>query len=225
MASYRAFSSKFGKCETNALSDCLSVSTLLDIGKLIEVTVKPNYKEATLYADDGVAETYKALDYADITLGVDEIDISAMTAMYGLTSAQLEGHTGVSKIVENDSTDPNYGTYGYIYGTQKNGAKTFVVVVLHRVLFDVPEDKVTTKGETVSFSTPSITGKAYPDANGEWRTRCFGIKTVAEAKTILETIAKRTGATISTSSSGNGDIIIPEDQVTGGEGTEEGTTT
>ena len=67
MASYRAFSSKFGKCETNALSDCLSVSTLVDIGKLIEVTVKPNYKEATLYADDGVAEKFRAFDYADIT--------------------------------------------------------------------------------------------------------------------------------------------------------------
>lgn len=223
MASYRAFMSKFGKCDTNALSDCFKVSTLLDIGKLIEVTVKPNYKEATLYADDEVAEKYRAFDYADITLGVDEIDSSAMTAMYGLTLNQLKDHTGVSQIVENDSTDPNYGTYGYIYGTQKNGVKTFVVVVLHRVQFDVPEDKVTTKGETVTFSTPSITGKAYADANGEWRTRCFGIKTVKEAKAILELIAKRTGATISTSSTGDGDVIVSEDQLNG-EGTEEGTT-
>lgn len=223
MASYRAFSSKFGKCETNALSDSLTVPTLFDIGKLIEVTVKPNYKEATLYADDEVAEKYRDFDYADITLGVDEIDSSAMTAMYGLTLTQLKDYTGVSQIVENGSTDPNYGTYGYIYGTQKGGVKTFVVVVLHRAQFEVPEDKVTTKGETVTFSTPSITGKAYKDANGEWRTRCFGIKTVAQAKAILELIAKRTGATLNTSSTGDGDVIVTEDQLNGNEGTEEGT--
>lgn len=224
MASYRAFSSKFGKCKTNLLKNSLEIDGYLDIGKLIEVTIKPNYKEAVLYADDGVAEKYKAFDYADITLGVDEISLDAASAMFGLETSQLEKFTGVTKLVENDEANSNYGTYGYIYGTQKNNIKTFVVVVLHRALFDIPEDKVTTKGDTVTFNTPSITGKAYPDANGEWRTRCFGIKTVEEAKIILDTIMQRTGATLDASSA-DGDIIIPGDQVTDGEGTEEGTTT
>lgn len=222
MASYRAFSSKFGKCKTNLLKNSLEIDDYLDIGKLIEVTVKPNYKEAVLYADDGVAEKYKAFDFADITLGVDEISLDAASAMFGLETSQLEKFTGVIKLVENDEADSNYGTYGYIYGMQKDNVKTFVVVVLHRALFDVPEDKVTTKGDTVTFNTPSITGKAYPDANGEWRTRCFGIKTVEEARIILDTIMQRTGATLDTSSSGDGDVIVSEDQLNG-EGTEEGT--
>ena len=64
------------------------------------------------------------------------------------------------------------------------------------------------KGETITFNTPSITGKAYKDEDGCWRTRVFNIKTLEKAKEILNKLITRAESTLIATSSTNGDTTI-----------------
>lgn len=207
MATYRACSPLFGKCEDNTIEKSKAIDSTTAIGKMVEVTVKPNIKEAVLYADDDVAEKVKIFDNADITLGIDELDLTAAKEMFGLSTAEASSN---KIIIERYDTQSNYGTFGYIYGIMKNSKRTYVAVVLHRAIFDLPEDKATTMGENITFSTPSISGKAYKDEDGNWRTRCFDISTLSDAKTILDKLMKfeNTASLTSMQSADDGDVAI-----------------
>lgn len=209
MASYKGCNPLFAKCKTNEFTDSKNVSaTPKQIGKLIDITIKPNYKEATLYADDDIAEQIKEFDSADITLGVDEMDLDAFTEMFGHTSQNVKDLADGKIITEKGDTPANFGTHGHIYAISKNNVTTFVACMLHRVKFEQPEEKVTTKGETITFNTPSITGKAYKDEDGCWRTRVFNIKTLEKAKEILNKLITRAESTLIATSSTNGDTTI-----------------
>lgn len=209
MASYKGCSSLFAKCKSNEIEDSKNVSeTPKKIGKLIDITIKPNYKEASLYADDEIAEQIREFDSADVTLGVDEIELDTFTEMFGHTLQSVKDSEDEKIITEKGDTPANFGAYGHIYAISKNNVTTFVACMLHRVKFEQPEEKVATKGESITFNTPSITGKAYKDEDGCWRTRVFGIKTLAEAKTILEKLVKRTENTLIATSSTDGDTTI-----------------
>lgn len=198
MAKYKACGSTFAKCVSNKLADSKTVGEPVTIGKLIEITVKPNFKEATLYADDDIAEQIREFDSADISLSVDEVAIEAAVDIFGLTKSTLTSYTAVY-ITEKGDNDSNYGTYGFIYATIKDSVTAYNVYMLHRVKFEPPEDKVQTKGENITFSTPTISGKAYKDSDGEWRTRVFGIDTLANAKKILADLVTRKSTIFSTS--------------------------
>lgn len=212
MASYKACNPFFAKCKTNNIADSKNVSeTPKVIGKMIECTIKPNFKEATLYADDDIAEQIREFDSADITLGVDEMEPDAYEDMFGHAAKEVEGYSGAKIVTENGDTPANFGTHGHIYAISKNNITSFVACMLHRVKFEPPEEKVTTKGESITFNTPSITGKAYKDEDGSWRTRVFNIKTLAEAKTILNKLVTRAESTLITTSSVDGDNTINAD--------------
>lgn len=224
MAKFKACGSTFAKCTSNKLADSKTVGEPVTIGKMIEVTVKPNFKEATLYADDDIAEQIREFDSADISLNVDEIAIEAAVEVFGLTKGTLSSYTA-TYITERGDADSNYGTYGFIYATIKDSVTTYNVYMLHRVKFELPEDKVRTKGENITFSTPTISGKAYNDSDGNWRTRAFGIDTLANAKKVLSEFVTRKSAAFSTSSTAGSETISTESETTTTENGEETQTT
>lgn len=210
MAKFKACGSTFAKCTSNKLADSKTVGDAVAIGKMIEVTVKPNFKEALLYADDEIAEQIREFDSAELTLNIDEIALNAAVEIFGLKKSELKGYTAVF-VTEDGSTDSNYGTYGFIYASIKDGTTSYNAYMLHRVKFELPEDKIQTKGENIAFSTPTISGKAYKDIDGKWRTRVFEIKTLADAKKILAELVTRTSAAFTTASTGDGGTIPDED--------------
>ncbi len=209
MAKFKACGSTFAKCTSNKLADSKTVGDPVTIGKMIEVTVKPNFKEATLYADDDIAEQIREFDSADISLNVDEIAIEAAVEVFGLTKGTLSSYTA-TYITERGDADSNYGTYGFIYATIKDSVVTYNVYMLHRVKFELPEDKVQTKGENITFSTPTISGKAYNDADGNWRTRVFGISTLSDAKKAMLELVTRKSTAFSTASTTDSETISTE---------------
>ena len=171
MAKFKACGSTFAKCTSNKLADSKNVGDAVTIGKMIEVTVKPNFKEALLYADDEIAEQIREFDNAEVTLNIDEIAIEAAVEIFGLKKSELKEYTAVF-VTEDGSTDSNYGTYGFIYASIKDGTTSYNVYMLHRVKFELPEDKIQTKGENITFSTPTISGKAYTGGNTGHSCRC-----------------------------------------------------
>lgn len=144
--------------ETNTYSDGLKC------GKAVGTDITPNYIEGSLYGDNELAEYIKEFNDADVSLTVTELPIKAENVMFGHTVDEAKG------TVDYKSGDsPNYVGYGICVKEIANGIIKHVAAWLPKVKFGDPGESFVTKNGSISFVTPTITGKAAPDHTGEWR--------------------------------------------------------
>lgn len=143
-------------------------------GKAIGLQVTPNYAEGSLYADDGQAEYDKEFSYAEVTLNTSTIPIVAHEKMFG--------HTVTEKNVKFNGDDQNNDVgLGWISVEKVNGVRSFIGNFLDKVKFSEPSEDYATRGESIEYKTPSITGRASAVDGGGWKeTETFA--TEAEAK-------------------------------------------
>lgn len=143
-------------------------------GKAIGLQVTPNYAEGSLYADDGQAEYDKEFSYAEVTLNTSTIPIVAHEKMFG--------HTVTEKNVKFNRDDQNNDVgLGWISVEKVNGIRSFIGNFLDKVKFSEPSEDYATRGESIEYKTPSITGRASAVDGGDWKeTETFA--TEAEAK-------------------------------------------
>lgn len=123
--------------------------TPIPLAKAISAELSVELAEATLYADDGAAEVIKEFKSGTLSLGVDDIGAAAAGDLTGATiddnnvliSASEDGGTPVA--VGFRAKKPN-GKYRYFW--------------LYRVKFGIPAANLATKGDSITFSTPTIEG-------------------------------------------------------------------
>jgi phi13 family phage major tail protein len=111
------------------------------------LTVELN--EATLYADDGAAEVVKEFKSGTLSLGVDEIGSSVASDLTGATIDK----NGVIISTGEDGGDP----VAVGFRAKKSNGK-YKYYWLYRVKFGIPATNLTTKGDSITFSTPTIEG-------------------------------------------------------------------
>lgn len=171
MAFYSACKPTFCGLQSNKLTDSLKPNSAkkASLGKMIKVEVKPQYAEGELHGDNEIAESKKIFKYADITLNTTTLSWSAFQAMYGIAPSTVSGKT---LYVDKVSDEQCFGTFSYVYGEVVDGVTKYIACLLHRVKFDLPEESYETTNDSITFGTPTISGKAYPDEKGNWRTRC-----------------------------------------------------
>ncbi len=144
-------------------------------GKAVGLTVTPNYAEGSLNADDMQAEYSKEFNYAETTLNTSTIPIQAHQAMFG--HQVNEENKGVTF---NSNDQSNYVGQGWISVEVVNGVRSFVGNFLKKVKYSEPNEEYATKGDSIEYKTPSITGRALPIDDGTWKeTNSF--KTEEEA--------------------------------------------
>lgn len=133
--------------------------------RAIAFSVTPNYAEGSLAADDDANSEYdKEFTDADVTLGTDTIPDTWREDMFGNTVTSGE-------IASNKDDNANYVGVGVVAPEKIRGAKSYVAVFLPMVKFTEPGDDFETKGSSITYKTPSISGKAKADADGNWRYR------------------------------------------------------
>lgn len=131
-------------------------------GKAIGLQVTPNYAEGSLYADDGQAEYDKEFTYAEVTLNTSTIPVIAHEKMFG--------HTVSDQNVKFNTDDQNNNVgVGWISVEKVNGIRSFIGNFLHKVKFSEPSEDYATKGESIEYKTPSITGRASATDEGYWK--------------------------------------------------------
>ena len=112
-----------------------------------DLTVELN--EATLYADDGAAEVVKEFKSGTLSLGVDDIGASAASDLTGATIDK----NGVIISTGEDGGDP----VAVGFRAKKSNGK-YKYYWLYRVKFGIPATNLATKGDSITFSTPTIEG-------------------------------------------------------------------
>lgn len=150
------------------------------LAKAISADLSVELNEATLYADNGQAEIVREFKNGTITLSVDEIGHDIVADLVG---AEIDSN-GVLISGDNDSAKP----VAIGFRARKSNGK-YKYFWLYRVLFTIPATNLATKGDSITFSTPTIEGtilrRNKPDTSSKhpWKaevTESESTKTIVE---------------------------------------------
>lgn len=148
--------------------------------KAITCNVSITNNEATLYADNTLAESDRSFQSGTVTMGIDDDDLE--------TQAFLLGHEITNgEIVRNASDVSPYVGFGRIITKMVGGVYAYKVEFLNKVKFAEPSSDENTKGESVEFGTTEIEGTVAALANGDW-SKAQTFDTKAEAVTYLNSL-------------------------------------
>ena len=159
-------------------------------GKAVSAKVDVSTNDATLYADDTLAESDSSFQSAKVTLGVADDDMTIFAEILGHKVAEEGG-----EMVRNaDDAAPWIGL-GRVITKVTNGKRQYKGEFLYKVKFGEPSQEDETKGDSVDFSTPEIEGTAAALANGDWAAaQTFDTKDAAVSWVKGKLTAKAAGA-------------------------------
>ena len=123
--------------------------TPMPLAKAINADLSVELAEATLYADDGATEVVKEFKSGTLSLGIDDIGVNAAE---DLTGAKLDDNNVLISTAE-DGGDP----VAVGFRAKKANGK-YRYFWLYKVKFSVPATNLATKGDNITFSTPTIEG-------------------------------------------------------------------
>ncbi len=126
-----------------------SYGTPQKLAKAMSADLSVEVAEATLYADDGAAEIVKEFKSGTLSLGVDDI---GATVASDLTGATIDKN-GVVISTGEDGGDP----VAIGFRAKKSNGK-YKYFWLYKVKFGIPATALATKGDSITFSTPTIEG-------------------------------------------------------------------
>lgn len=142
-------------------------SAAFKCGKAINTSVTPNYNEAALFADNVQDEDVRELKNATVELGVNALPIKAGEILFGHKIMEDEDEDEVSNIDDSGS----YVGYGFITSEMVSGVKKFRGCFLPKVKFSEGAESYQTKGDSIVFSTPTISGTATGNNEKDWRRK------------------------------------------------------
>jgi len=136
------------------------------LAKAIKADLSIELNEATLFADDAASEIVKEFKSGKLSLGIDDIGHEAAE---DLTGANIDNN-GVLVSAGEDTAEPV--AVGF-RARKANGRYRYFW--LYRVKFGIPATNLQTKGDSISFQTPTIDGtiqrrnKLDTNGNHPWK--------------------------------------------------------
>lgn len=154
--------------ETGTYSDALKC------GKAINTSVTPNYNEASLFADNGEDENVKEFKNASVDLGVNTLPKKAGEIIFGHKIAEDGTETS------NTDDSGSYVGYGFIVAEIISGTKKYRACLLTKVKFKEGAESYQTKGDSIVFTTPTLSGEASGNKDKVWRIKSPAFDTERE---------------------------------------------
>jgi phi13 family phage major tail protein len=151
---------------TEDASGMETYDTPVQLAKAITAELSVELAEAILYADDGASEIVKEFKTGTLSLGVDDIGSQATS---DLTGAVID----TNKVLISSSEDGGLPVAIGFRAKKSNG--NYRYFWLYRVKFGIPATNLETKGDSITFSTPTIEGtimrrnKADAEGRHPWK--------------------------------------------------------
>lgn len=166
-------------------------------GKAVSAKVDVSTNDATLYADDALAESDNSFQSAKVTLGVADDDMTIFAEILGHKVAESGG-----EMVRSAEDAAPWVGLGRVVTKMVNSKYVYKGEFIYKVRFAEPSQEDSTKGESVDFSTPEIEGTAATLANGDWSAaQVFDTKSAAVEWVKGKLAAKAGGTSVSTTGS------------------------
>ena len=134
---------------TEAANGDETYGTPVQLAKAISADLSVELAEATLYADDGASEVVKEFKSGTLSLSVDDIGASVAAALTGITIDR-------NKVIVSTSEDTPLPVAVGFRAKRSNGKYRYFW--LYRVKFGIPATNLATKGDSITFNTPTIEG-------------------------------------------------------------------
>ena len=156
-------------------------ATPTPLAKAISAELSVELAEAILYADDGAAEIVKEFKNGTLALGIDDI---GSTVASDLTGATIDDNHVLVSTSEDGGASVAVG-----FRAKKANGK-YKYYWLYKVKFGIPATNLATKGDSITFSTPTIEGTIMRrnklDAKGKhpWKAEVTEGDTEVAAETI-----------------------------------------
>ena len=119
------------------------------LAKAMTADLSVELAEATLYADDGAAEIVKEFKSGTLSLGVDDLGGAVAS---DLTGSTIDNNGVVISAAEDGGTPVAVG-----FRAKKSNGK-YRYFWLYRIKFGIPATALATKGDSITFNTPTIEG-------------------------------------------------------------------
>ena len=151
------------------------------LAKAIKADLSAELAEATLYADDAAAEIVKEFKQGKISLNVSELGSAKAAILLGATV-----DTKGALVSRAEDVVPPVA----IGFRARKSTGDYVYYWLYRVVFGIPADNLQTKGDSISFATPTIEGtivrrnKADTKGKHPWKATIDESEAGADATTI-----------------------------------------
>lgn len=183
-------------------------------GHAINTSVTPNYQSGSLYGDNIQLEQVDELSNAKVELGIDTQPIKAAEILFG--------HKITEDGDEINSTEDagSYVGYGFITVERQNGKNKYRACLLTKVIFTEGAESYQTKGNSIQFGTPSLSGTATGNNEGIWRIKSPYLKSEKECdEWILKTMGLDQEQPGGETETGGGETEKPEGgtEASGGE--------
>lgn len=155
MLHYATRTPTFGTGDNADVVTGMTFGTPVRITDAISANITPNHATAELYGDDIQTDDLSTFINATIEFNIRDIPPAALVTLFGLRRGS-KGEVVYSG--EDVSAEVAIG-----FRALKSPGNHYRYFWLRRVKFTLGADQFNTKGDSIQFNTPTITGKAMPE--------------------------------------------------------------
>lgn len=163
------------------------------MGKAVQMDIElEGADDNVLNADNGPAESANTFAGGTCKLTTDELMPDVLLDVLGVVEKTIENANikteGAKWYIWNDKQETPYLGVGAIVMIQKNNKTKYQAVMLNKLQFTNPNDSFKTKGETVEWGTPEITGNILRDDTDDhnWKMISSPMDTEADAEEAIK---------------------------------------
>lgn len=177
---------KVGEYKNN--SGAISYGAPVSMGDAMNVQLTLTSAEGKLYAEGKLAEYMKQVTGGTISVGVKYIPDDAQKLLFGVTEKTRTVSSASAKSLLTSATDtPKNVGLGFYAPSMRDGVSKVTACFVHKVLFGQPSMNVQTKGDNLTFQTPTTTGQFLPaDSDAQEIMEVAILDSATEAKAWIE---------------------------------------
>lgn len=171
----------------------ITYDTPVSMGDAMSVELNLTAAEGRLYAESRLAEYKKLITGGTASVGVKYITDAAQKLLFGMSENTRNVGTNASqkslKVTAKDIA--KYVGMGFYAPDAIDGTDKYTAVFVYKVLFGAPGYVYATKGDSITFQTPTTTGEFLADDSEDknimetatlesetdaiaWINKCFG---------------------------------------------------
>jgi phi13 family phage major tail protein len=171
----------------------ITYDTPVSMGDAMSVELNLTAAEGRLYAESRLAEYKKLITGGTASVGVKYITDAAQKLLFGMSENTRNVGTNASqKSLKATAKDiAKYVGMGFYAPDAIDGTDKYTAVFVYKVLFGAPGYVYATKGDSITFQTPTTTGEFLADDSEDknimeiatlasesdavaWINKCFG---------------------------------------------------
>ena len=143
----------------------VTYDTPISMGDAISVELNLTAAEGRLYAESRLAEYKKLITGGTVSVGVKYITDAAQKLLFGMNeNTRTVGTSTSQKSLKATAKDiAKYVGMGFYAPDAIDGADKYTAVFVYKVLFGAPSYVYATKGDSITFQTPTTTGEFLAD--------------------------------------------------------------